>query len=192
VLRSGWRGRLRLGIDEPATATNATARAILTAARLRPASVKLTFQSAKQAAEDLQAGRIDAFFVIGAAPLHMVDELLSSGSAKLLPIDGPAITAWIRKQAFVAAVDLSDGTYHGTKRLRTVNVIALWVASAKLPDKVAYSLTRALWNPANRAELDSLGAAGTSIRRDGALVSTPVPLHAGAAKFYQDAGRLQN
>ena len=30
------------------------------------------------------------------------------------------------------------------------------------------------------------------IRPDGMLVSSSVPLHAGAAKFYQNAGRLQN
>jgi len=54
------------------------------------------------------------------------------------------------------------------------------------------SLMRALWNPANRVELDGLGSLGLSIKRDGLLVSSAVPLHPGAAKFYQDAGRLQN
>jgi hypothetical protein len=182
----------RIGIDAPSSATNATARAILTAAKLNPAKLKLSYQSASQAAADLTAGKIDAFFVIGTAPLHLVDDLLSNGSAKLLAIDGNAIASWLKKQPFLIATDLPAGAYHGSKPMRTLAVVALWVATAQLPDNVAYSLTRALWNPANRGELDSLGAVGASIRRDGTLVSSSVPLHPGAAKFYQDAGRLQN
>ena len=154
--------------------------------------MKLSYQSPVQAAEALEAGKLDAFFIVGTAPLHLVDELVTAGTAKLLPIDGGSITTWVKKQPFLMTVELPAGTYHGTKPIRTVSVAALWVTTATLPDTVAYSLTRALWNPNNRRELDSLGSVGASIRRDGALVSSPVPLHPGAAKFYQDAGRLQN
>lgn len=182
----------RVGIDEASSSTNATARLILNAARIKMASLRLSYQPAAQAAEDLKAGKIDAFFVIGAAPMHVVDDLLSAGTAKLIPLDGGSLAAWLKKQPFLAAVDLPAATYHGPKSVRTVSVAALWVATTQLPDTVAYSLTRALWNPANRPELDSLGTVGASIRRDGALASPSIPLHPGAAKFYQDAGRLQN
>ena len=182
----------RVAIDAPSSATNLTVRSILTGAKLKPSSLKLSFQSAADAVADLRAGKIDAFFVIGAAPMHLVDELVTAGDAKLLPIDGAPLTAWLKKQPFLSPVDLPAGAYHGSKAVRTVAVTALWVATAQLPDAVAYSLTRALWNPANRPEIDSLGAVGASIRRDGPLVSPAVPLHPGAAKFYKDAGRLQN
>jgi uncharacterized protein len=180
----------RIAIDAPSSATNVTARAILGAANLT--SPKLSFQAPEQAAADLKAGKIDAFFAIGSAPMHAVDDLLRHGSARLVPIEGGAITAWLKTQPFVAAVEVPADAYHGTKSTHTLAVVALWVATAKLPDSVAYSLTRALWNPANRVELDGLGAMGVSIKRDGLLESSPIPLHPGAAKFYQDAGRLQN
>jgi hypothetical protein len=182
----------RVAIDAPSSATNLTVRSILTGAKLKAANLKLSFQSPADAAVALKAGKIDAFFVIGAAPLHLVDELVTAGDAKLLPIDGAPLAAWLKKQPFLSPVDLPPGTYHGSKATRTVAVTALWVATAQLPDTVAYSLTRALWNPANRPEIDSLGAVGASIRRDGPLVSSAVPLHAGAAKFYKNAGRVQN
>ena len=180
----------RIAIDAPASATNVTARAILTAAKL--ASPKLSFQPPEQAAADLKAGRIDAFFAIGAAPLRAVDDLLQHNAARLVPIEGNLIAAWLKTQPFLAAAELPADAYHGAKSTHTVAVVALWVATAKLPDKVAYSLTRALWNPVNHGELDGLGTLGLSIKRDGLLESSPVPLHPGAAKFYQDAGRLQN
>jgi TRAP transporter TAXI family solute receptor len=182
----------RIGIDAPSTATHLTARAILSAAKLNVSKLRLSFQPPKQAVADLAAGKIDAFFIIGAAPLHPVDELVRGSSARVLPIEGKAIAGWLKTQPFLATVELPAGTYHEAKATRTLAVVALWVATAKLPDTVAYSLTRALWNPTNRVELDSLGAVGATIRRDGRLESSPVPLHAGAAKFYQDAGRLQN
>ncbi|MBI1211733.1 MAG: TAXI family TRAP transporter solute-binding subunit [Alphaproteobacteria bacterium] len=182
----------RVAIDDPSSTTNLTARSILTAARVNPRRVKLSYQGPAQAAADLKAGKIDAFFIIGASPVRLVDDLVKSGTAKLLPIDGRSLAAWLKKQEFLSPVDLPAGTYHGTKPVRTVSVSALWVATSQLPDKVAYSLARALWNPANRREFDNLGPVGASIHRDGALVSSIVPLHPGAAKFYQDAGRLQN
>lgn len=184
--------RKRIAIDAPSSATNLTVRSILTAARLKPSALKLSFQSPVEAAAALKAGKIDAFFVIGAAPLRVVDELVAAGTAKLMPIESAQLAAWLKKQPFLSPIDLPAGAYHGSKPVRTVSVTALWVATAELPDAVAYSLTRALWNPANRRELDSLGAVGASIRRDGPLVSSAVPLHPGAAKFYKDAGQLQN
>jgi TRAP transporter TAXI family solute receptor len=180
----------RIAIDAASSSTNLTARAILAAAKLR--SVKLSEQSATQAAEDLKTGKIDAFFVVGSAPMHLVDDLVAAGTARVLPIDGGSIAAWVKKQPFLSAIDLPAGAYKSAKPTRTVAVTALWVTTAQLQNDVAFSLTRALWNPSNRAELDSLGAIGASIRRDGALVSPAVPLHPGAAKYYQDAGRLQN
>ena len=182
----------RIGIDAPTSATNATARAILAAAKLKVSKLRLSFQSPEDAAADLKNGKLDAFFVIGAAPVRVVDYLLRHGAARLLPIDGKSLAAWLKAQPFVVPVDLPEGTYNGSKETHTLGVAALWVATAKLPDDVAYSLTRALWNPANRAELDGLGAIGATIHRGGLLESSPVPLHPGAAKFYQDAGRLQN
>jgi len=182
----------RIGIDAPSSATNATARSILVAAKLNVAKLKLSFQSPDQAAADLKSGKLDAFFVIGAAPLRVVDDLLRRGSARLVAIDGSAIAAWLKTQPLLLSIDLPADAYHGSKATRTLAVSALWITTAKLPDDVAYSLTRALWNPANRSELDSLGSVGASIRRDGLLEPSPIPLHAGAAKFYQDAGRLQN
>jgi len=182
----------RVAVDAPTSATNITARSILEAVRLNARNVKLSYQTPVRAAEDLRAGKLDAFFVVGTTPLHLVDELVRAGSAKLLPIDGGAVTAWVKKQPFLTSIEMPAGAYGGAKPLRTVSVAALWVATSKLPDSVAYSLARAIWNPSNTAEIDSLGSVGASIRRDGKLVSSPVPLHAGAAKFYQDAGRLQN
>lgn len=182
----------RVGIDAATSATNVTARAILAAAKVNVAKVKFTFQSPERAAADLKAGKLDAFFVIGTAPVHVVDDLLRRGSARLVAIDGSAIATWLKRQPLLMAVDLPDSAYHGSKKTHTLAVVALWVATAKLPDDVAYSLARALWNPANRVELDGLGPVGLSIHRDALLESSSVPLHPGAIKFYQDAGRLQN
>jgi uncharacterized protein len=182
----------RIAIDAASSATNVTARAILAAAKLNVAKLKLSFQSPEQAALDLKAGKIDAFFAIGPAPMRAVDEVVRHGSARLLPIEGGAIAGWLKKQPFLAAAEVPAATYHSAKSTHTVGVVALWVATAQLPDSVAYSLTRAIWNPANRTELDVLAAQGLSIKPDGRLVSSLVPLHPGAAKYYQDAGRLQN
>lgn len=182
----------RVSIDAPMSATNITARSILGAARLNTRNVRFSYDTPKRAAEALKAGTIDAFFVVGTAPIHLVEELVAAGEAKLLPIDGGSIAAWVKKQPFLTTIELPAGTYRGSKPIRTVSVTALWVTTASVPDATTFSLARALWNPGNRRELDSLGAVSASIHRHGTLVSSPIPLHPGAAKFYSEAGRLQN
>lgn len=182
----------RIAIDAPSSATNVTARSILAAAKLPLAKLKISYQPADQAMADLKAGKVDAVFVVGSASAHLADDQLQKGTAKLVPIDGANVAIWLKTQPFVTAADVPDPSGHGTKPVRTVAVAALWVATAKLSDDVAYSLARALWNPANHSELDKLAAFGIAIHRDALLESTPVPLHPGAAKYYQDAGRLQN
>ena len=106
----------RIGIDAPSSATNATARAILTAAKLNLAKLKLSFQTPEQAASDLRNGKLDAFFVIGAAPVHVVDDLLRRGSARLVAIDSTAITAWLKTQPLLMSVVLPDAAYRARKR----------------------------------------------------------------------------
>jgi TRAP transporter TAXI family solute receptor len=182
----------RIAIDAPASATNVTARAILAAAKLNVARLKLSFQSADQAALDLKEGKIDAFFAIGPTPVQAVADAVRQGFGRLLPIEGAAIAAWVKKQPFLVAAEVHAITYPPTKPTRTLAVAALWVTTAQLPDNVAYGLARAIWNPANRSELDALASQGLAIAPDPRLESSAIPLHAGAAKFYQGAGRLQN
>ena len=66
--------------------------------------------------------------------------------------------------------------------------------SSDLDEELVYGITKALWNDNTRRLLDSGHAKGKQIRLETALdgvIGLGVPLHAGAERFYKEAGMLQ-
>ena len=75
--------------------------------------------------------------------------------------------------------------------VQSISVGAQWVTSAEQPDDLIYEITKALWNDNSRALLDNGHAKGASIVKETALEGIGIPLHAGAERFYKEAGLLQ-
>ena len=57
--------------------------------------------------------------------------------------------------------------------------------------KGSAAITRSLWDPRNRKVLDGGTPNGRRIRLQSALDGLAVPLHAGARKFYLEAGMTE-
>ena len=73
-------------------------------------------------------------------------------------------------------------------------VQGILVTSADQPDDLIYEITKAMWNDNSRKLLDNGHAKGKVIRPETALkgiAGLEVPLHAGAEKFYKEAGLLK-
>jgi TRAP-type uncharacterized transport system substrate-binding protein len=58
-----------------------------------------------------------------------------------------------------------------------------------MSDDIAFGILRSLWNPANHAELERLGSLADTIKVERAAENLPLPLHAGAQRFYAGADR---
>lgn len=179
----------RVAIDSSKAATNFTVRTILTAGNVSTRRMRLSFQSAEQAARDLRDGKIDAFFVIGVAPIDVVDGLVRRGQARVIGIDAPVIAALTKARPMLSKGELAEDTYRGSKRVLTLNVASLWVVNKSLPRDIVQAILRSLWNPANRSELQRLGGWSRTINVAKAAENLPLPLHDGAQRFYAQAGR---
>ena len=59
------------------------------------------------------------------------------------------------------------------------------------PEDLIYGITAALWNDSTRKLLDAGHQKGKVITLDTALDGVGIPLHAGAEKFYKEAGLLK-
>ena len=68
---------------------------------------------------------------------------------------------------------------------------AQWLVSADASDELIYDITKAMWNENSRKLFDNGHAKGKSMRLESALNAVLTPLHAGAQKFYQEAGILK-
>lgn len=180
----------RVSVDEPGSGTYVDAGLILSAAGLSFEDITEENLKGAAATEALRNGRIDALFVVAGYPTGAIVELASAADAKIVPIDGEVAAALTDKYAFFSASDIPAGTYEGVDGVTTVAVGAQWLTSAKEDEELIYNITKALWNDESRKLLDVGHAKGKTITPDTALKGLGVPLHAGAERFYKEAGLI--
>src|SRR5207248_3078811 len=65
---------------------------------------------------------------------------------------------------------------------------AVFLVNAGTDSDLVYAITQSLWNQDTRRLLDGLDPLGKKITLDHALNGVSVPLHDGAARFYQERG----
>ena len=177
----------RVSLGSAGSGIELTLREVLSAYGLSEKSVKLV-QSDDNASQ-LQAGKIDAFFAVGGAPLSGLADQFAQGQVRLAPIDGAGRDRLVKMFPSLKAVSLPANIYAGQRATQTVATRALWIVRDSVPDDLVYGITRALFQPANRQALtDSHPAAGQISLAD-AAVNLPAALHPGAARYYQSARR---
>lgn len=181
----------RVSLDEPGSGTYVDAGLILEANGMTTQDVTAEALKGNAASEALRNGKIDAFFVVAGYPTGSLVELASAADIKLVPVDGDGAKALTEKYGFFAASDIPEGAYEGIATTPTVAVGAQWFTSAKEDDDLIYEITKALWNEQSRKLLDVGHAKGKTITPDTALNGVGVPLHAGAERFYKEAGLLK-
>ena len=148
-----------------------------------------------QSAEGLADGQLDAYFYAAGWPVAAMVQLSSTRGMSLhsfteqdLKKINEIIPAYIPSK-------IPGGVYEGVDNdVLTPAVSALFVVSSDLDEELVYGITKALWNDNTRRLLDSGHAKGKQIRLETALdgvIGLGVPLHAGAERFYREAGMLQ-
>lgn len=178
----------RIAIDTANLATEYTVRQLFSAAGLRfPASVRRI--PADRAAEDIRAGKIDALFVLGVAPVTAVDQLMRRGYARLLGLDARTLQKLSRRNEMYSRLSLAAGTYRSSKAVQTLGVASVWIVHKSLDRASATQIVKAFWNPANQRELKTRGAFAASLDHKKATAVANAPLHDGAQRFYANLSR---
>ncbi len=179
----------RVGMGEPESGTLADARLVLDAAGLNECEIKAEYLRLSDAAQALAQGRIDAFFVTAGYPVPAIADLAAEIPTRLVPVPRDVAERLSRKFSFFGADLIPGGTYPGIDDdTAAVSTRALWVVRAEIPDDLVYAITRALWSEPTKRLLDAAHPAGKRIRLSDALDGVAIPFHAGAARFYREAG----
>lgn len=177
--------RISIGPDGSGTLIDATL--VLDAYGLAKSEMqtwRLTFEAA---AKKLAAGEIDAFFAIGGVPIPAIAALADTMPIRILSLEEEVIDALTTAHPFLLheAVEMSA---YGLQAVDSVAVQAIWATTANLPDEIAYEVTKALWQPSTGEALALAHPRGKALRPDGTSYCLAIPLHAGAARYYEEQG----
>jgi uncharacterized protein len=181
----------RISIDEPGSGSLVNAKAILAAYGVTDRDYKAENLKPGPSAEKMRDGSLDAFFITGGYPLGALTELGTTHGFDLLPIEGEVAEKLKKQFGFFATDVIPDDAYKGIKGVATLAVGAQWVTTSKIDADLVYEVTKALWSDKTRQTLDAGHAKGKTIQKATALAGLGVPLHAGAERFYKEAGLLK-
>ncbi len=148
------------------------------------------FVKSKTGADKIRDGHLDAFITVTGYPNASVTEMAATQGMSLVPVDGAARAALIKKAPFYAADVIPGGTYKGNASdVETVTVSALWVSRSDVAEDLQYGVVKGLFDNKKAAKILKNGhAKGKALTLATHHVGVPIPYCAGAAKFYKEKG----
>ncbi|MBL8668416.1 MAG: TAXI family TRAP transporter solute-binding subunit [Rhodospirillales bacterium] len=175
----------RVSLGETNSGTLTAARMVLRVAGLRLRDITARYERLNRSMDMLVGGEIDAFFIVGGAPVAAVAMASERMPIALLPIPAAEVERLVAAHPQFIATTIPAGTYAGVGATPTIAVRAQLVTLARLPDDLVFAITRALWDPRNRKLLD-INPIGPQIRIENAEEHLAVPLHPGARRYYAE------
>ena len=179
----------RVAVDDEGSGTLAEARLMLDAFGLSENDFQPFYIKASPAVTLMKQGKLDAVFLVAGYPIAAATELVEELDCRILPIDGPAIDALLRRLPYLDFDLIPRGIYGDHPAVPTFGVGAQWIVAADLPESFAYELVRAFWNPKSQQRLRAGHPRGGDISLRTALHGIRIPLHPGAERYYREIGQ---
>lgn len=181
-----------VSVGEEGSGTLVDARVILEAYGVAERDMQPRYLKPGTAADRLVKEEVDAFFIVGGAPVGAVTDAATRAPVTLVPFDGPVAEGLRRRLRFFSEVVVPADTYPGVAETRTLGVGAELVVRADRDPDLIENVLRALWHENTRKLLAEGHPRGRSIDPGNALAGISVPLHPGAERYYRSVGLLGN
>ena len=179
----------RISVGAAGSGTEANARQILEAYGITYDDIEESFLSFAESSTGVQNMTLDGFFCTAGVPNPSILELNAVHEVKILSVDADKADALIAKYPFYAKFTIADTVYEGIKGADTVAVMACLACCAELDEDTVYNITKTLFE--KQADLAAANDKAKELTLDSALEGLSIPLHAGAEKYYKEAGILQ-
>jgi TRAP transporter TAXI family solute receptor len=177
----------RVSVGAPGSGTEVNANAILAANGISYDDIDEQRLNFNETADALANGDIDAGFWSVGAPTSSILNLATTQDISILALSEAELDAAMAADETFATTTLPGGSYNGVDEDITVlgipNVLAV---SSEMPDDLAYALTKAMFE--NIGELQAVHPAANETTVEFTMSATPIPLHPGALRYYDEIG----
>ncbi len=140
-----------------------------------------------ETAEQFKDRQLDGFvFTIG-TPNPAIQDITTAQSVQFIPLEGAGVDKIVKDFPFLVKDSIPAKTYKGQDAaVPTLSVQAILVVSKDMPDDVAYTLTKTLFE--NLPDVAKAHNKGSEISLDRAKDGVTIPFHPGAAKYFAEKG----
>ncbi|MCQ2475471.1 MAG: TAXI family TRAP transporter solute-binding subunit [Clostridia bacterium] len=152
------------------------------------ADIKKVAASFGDSATQLKDGSIDAAFITAGTPTTAITELATSTKVVAVDLGDEVIAKLKAEYPFYAEYTMTDKDYDFVKDpVKTVAIMATFIVTNDMSEDQVYEITKKLWE--SKEDITAAHAKGSEMDIKIAVSSCgDVPLHAGAEKYYKEAG----
>lgn len=180
-----------VSIGEEESGTEQNAIQILSAYGLNQKLVNEVNLDYTNAAKQLKAGDIDAFFCTAGVQTTVINELAKQCNVRFISLDQKGINRLKKSYKFYTEYTMPANTYvNQTKPVKTVGVKAVLLASDKLSEDTVKDITKLLFQ--NEQQIQYALPVNISLDEKTATEGITIPFHEGAAAYYKQHGITVN
>jgi len=180
----------KVSVDAAGSGCEVTSYIILEAAGIKD-SVNTVNYSQQEAAEALKDGIVDAVFYNFAYPAAVVEEISSTHSIRLIPLENTLLDKVIANYPYFTKGTIPGNSYSkvpgDTRVLMVSNVM---VCHENMDPGMAYEIVKAIYDEDSLAQLIGIHSIARQFSPEMGA-DTPIPLHPGAERFFREAGALK-
>ncbi len=177
----------RVSLGAPGSGTTISAEALLGANGVSLDDMQVQRLDFNETTAALRDGQIDAGFLSVGPPTSSILDLAATRDVVLVPLTEAEVAAAQEVDPSYAPYTMSAETYPGQTEdvlaLSTPNVL---IVSEEMDEELAYNVVKALYE--NVDELIAIHPAANDTTVEFSMASTPIPLHPGALRYYQEVG----
>ena len=182
----------RVNIGNPGSGQRGTMEVLLEAKGMTTDDFKLAteLKPAEQSAA-LCDNQIDAMVYTVGHPSGSIQEATTACDSVLVTVDGDAVTKLVDDNPFYRTATIPGKMYRGSDEdTQTFGVGATFVTSADVSEEAVYTVVKSVME--NIDAFKKLHPAFANLEpKNMATASLSAPLHAGAAKYYKEAGLIE-
>lgn len=143
-----------------------------------------------ETADQFKDRAIDGFvFTIG-TPNPAIQDITTAQEVVFVPLDGAKSDEVVAKFPYLVKDAIPANTYKGqTQPVPTLSVQAILVVNKDMPDDVAYTLTKTLFD--NLGDVAKAHNKGAEISLQHATDGITIPFHPGAEKYLKEKGAIK-
>jgi uncharacterized protein len=177
----------RVSVGAPGSGTEVNAQTILTANGITYDDIDEQRLNFNETADALRDGDIEAGFWSVGPPTSSIMNLAATRDITLVPLSDGEIAAAQEAEPVFAPYTLESGLYEGMDEpVQTISIPNALVVHADMDEELAYQVTKAIFERVD--DLRAIHPAANDTTVDFTMSSTPIPLHPGAVRYFEEIG----
>lgn len=176
-----------VSVGAPGSGTEVNANALLESNGIGYDEFTVQRLNFNESADALRDGDIDAGFWSVGPPTSSILSLANSRDIKLLSLSKEEVANALKVEPVFAPYQLRAGLYDGVdSATNTVGIPNVLTVNSAMSDELAYQITKLLFERVE--DLRAIHPAANDTTVEFSLGSTPIPLHPGAVRYYEEIG----